>query len=85
MAAKMRFEYQDLESLAEGVLDIRGRLGLAVVPVHYRAVRLFIRIRTAEPDERLDRLAGLVARYCPVDSLIRAAVPDYRVTWERMS
>ena len=24
-------------------------------------------------------------RYCPVDSLIRAAVPDYHVTWERMA
>jgi hypothetical protein len=25
----------------------------------------------------------LVGRYCRVDSLIRAAVPDYTVTWER--
>ena len=37
-----------------------------------------------EPDERLRRLEGLVARYCPVDSFVRAAVPDYGVTWERM-
>jgi uncharacterized OsmC-like protein len=51
--------------------------------VHYRAVRLRIRIETVESEERLARLAGLVARYCPVDSLVRAAVPDYDVTWER--
>ncbi len=54
------------------------------MPVHYRAVRLTIRIRTEESDERLRRLADLVSRYCPVDSLIRAAVPDYTVTWERL-
>ena len=84
MAAKIRFKYEDLRTSAEGVLDTRGRLGLADVPVHYMTVRLTIRIKTKEPDARLHRLADLVARYCPVDSLVRAAVPDYRVTWERM-
>ena len=84
MAAKLRFDYEDLESFAEGDLDTRGRKGEADVPVHYKAVRLTIRIRTNEPGSRLDRLVDLVSRYCPVDSLIRAAVPDYTVTWERM-
>ncbi len=84
MARKIRFEYEDLESHAEGVLDTRGRKGLADVPVHYKAVRLKIRIRTAEPDQRLQRLMDLVSRYCPVDSLVKAAVPDYEVRWERM-
>lgn len=84
MADKIRFEYEDLESFAEGDLDTRGRKGLADVPVHYNAVRLTIRIKTSESDKRLDRLAELVGRYCPVDSLIDAAIPDYTVTWERM-
>jgi uncharacterized OsmC-like protein len=84
MARKIRFEYDDLETYAEGVLDTRGRKGLANVSVHYKAVRLTIRIKTEESDKRLQRLADLVARYCPVDSLVEAAVPDYQVTWERM-
>ncbi len=84
MAEKLRFKYADLESYSEGVLDTRGRKGEADVPVHYKAVRLVIKIKTEEPDKRLERLAELVARYCPVDSLIRAAVPDYQVSWERM-
>ncbi len=84
MADKIRFKYEFLESFAEGVLDTRGRKGEADVPVHYKAVRLTIRIRTSETDQRLDRLIELVARYCPVDSLIHAAVPDYIVTWERL-
>ena len=84
MAAKIRFAYEDLESAAQGTLDTRGRRGLADVPVHYSAVRLSVRIHTGESDARLERLSSLVARYCPVDSLVRAAVPDYEVTWERM-
>jgi uncharacterized OsmC-like protein len=84
MAAKIRFDYSDLETDAEGELDTRGRKGTADVPVHYRAVRLRVRIATDEPDDRVERLAGLVGRYCPVDSLMRTAVPDYQVTWERM-
>jgi uncharacterized OsmC-like protein len=84
MADKIRFQYDDLESRAEGVLDTRGRKGEAAVPVHYKSMRLNIRIKTDETDERIARLANLVGRYCPVDSLIRAAIPDYEVTWERM-
>ena len=84
MAAKIRFQYDDLKTFAEGVLDTRGRKGTAAVPVHYKAVRLTIQIKSDESDKRLERLADLMARYCPVDSLIRAAVPDYVVTWERI-
>jgi len=83
LARKMRFEYSDLETWAEGELDTRGRKGTADVPVHYRAVRLRVRIATDQPDSRIERLKRLVGRYCPVDSLIGAAVPDYTVTWER--
>jgi putative redox protein len=83
MAAKLRFEYSALETEAEGELDTRGRKGTADVPVHYRAVRLRVRIATDESDERIARLADLVGRYCPVDSLVSAAVADYAVTWER--
>lgn len=84
MAKKIRFQYDDLETFSEGILDTRGRKGQAAVPVHYKAVRLTIKIRTAESDKRLHRLVDLVSRYCPVDSLVRAAVPDYQVSWERM-
>jgi uncharacterized OsmC-like protein len=85
LADKIRFEYDHLETLAEGTLDTRGRKGLADdVPVHYKAVRLIVRIKTEESDKKLERLVNLVARYCPVDSLVKAAVPDYEVVWERI-
>jgi uncharacterized OsmC-like protein len=40
-------------------------------------------IATDEPEKRVERLAQLVARYCPVDTLMRPVVPDFDVTWER--
>jgi putative redox protein len=83
MAEKIRFGYSGLEMHAEGELDTRGRRGLADVPVHYRAVRLHVTIATDESEERVERLAQLVARYCPVDTLMRPVVPDFEVTWER--
>src|ERR671930_708302 len=84
LARKIRFAYDDLRTEAEAELDLRGRRGEADVPVHHRKVRLHVRIRTEESDARIARLADLVGRYCPVDSLVRAAVPDYEVRWERM-
>jgi uncharacterized OsmC-like protein len=84
LADKIRFKYDGMETEAVGELDTRGRKGLADVPVHYQKVRLMITIKTDESEKRLARLADLVARYCPVDSLIKAAVPDYEVVWERL-
>jgi uncharacterized OsmC-like protein len=84
MAEKLRFEYSDLETSAEGVLDTRGRRGLADVPVHYQAVRLTVRIRTDEPDKRLEKLQDLVGRYCPVESLLHSACQEFDVVWERL-
>lgn len=84
MAEKIRLEYEDLETFAEGTIDTRGRKALADVPIGYSTVKLTIRIKTDAPDKKLNRLANLVARYCPVDAMMQRAVPDYNVTWERM-
>lgn len=85
MAKKLRFQYENIETSSEGILDTRGRKGLADVPVHNKSVYLTIKIRTDEPDQRLRRLSDLVTHYCPVDSFVRAAVPDYHITWERIA
>ncbi len=84
MAEKIRFNLQGLEASAEGILDIRGRKGEADVPVHFSSVRLHVKLKTDESDKRIQRLIELAEKYCPVQSLIRAAVPDFEVTWERL-
>ncbi len=83
MAEKLRFDLQGLEAFAEGVLDVRGRSGEAPVPVHFSSVRLHVKIKTPESDQRVKRLIELAEKYCPVQCLIRMAVPDFVVTWER--
>ena len=84
MAEKIKFDLHGLEAFAEGILDIRGRKGEANVPVHFTSVRLHVKIQTTESDERVHRLIEFAEKYCPVQSLIRAAVPDFEVTWERI-
>lgn len=84
MAEKIRFDLQGLEASAEGILDVRGRKGEADVPVHFTSVRLHVKLRTTESDERVQRLIELAEKYCPVQSLIRTAVPDFEVSWERL-
>ncbi len=69
MAEKIRFDLRGLEAEAEGTLDIRGRTGMDPnVPVHFAAVRLHVKIKTDEPDERVTRLIELAEKYCPVQS-----------------
>ena len=84
LAKKIRFQFDHLESFAEAEVDQRGLRGEAEVPVHYRAVRLTIRITTQESEARLARLQALVDKYCPVSRFVKAAVPDYTVTWEKV-
>ena len=84
MAEKIRFNLQGLEASAEGVLDVRGRKVEADVPVHFSSVGLHVMLKTDESDERVQHLIELAEKYCPVQSLVRAAVPDFEVIWERM-
>jgi uncharacterized OsmC-like protein len=71
MAEIIRFDLQDLEAYAEGVPDVRGRKGEVNVPVHFTSVRLHVKIKTKEWDQRVKRLIELTEQYCPVQSLIR--------------
>src|ERR687892_289399 len=76
MAAKIRFAYEDLETVAEGTLDTRGRRGLADVPVHYSAVRLSVPIRPGESHPRPGRRSPLAhATVLGVDTSSAAASP----------
>ena len=84
MAAKIRVDYSDLQIHIEGDLDRRGRKGVSdKVPVHFSAVRVNLTLATEATDKQFARLQELSERYCPVGSLMAAAVPDYEVIWHR--
>jgi len=44
-----------------------------------------VKIKTDEIEIKLNRLISMVEKYCPVDSLFKAAIPDYKIIWERIS
>ena len=85
MAEKIRFNYSDIQIDTAGMIDTRGRLALADVPVGWTSARVEVQIVTEESPERLAKLADLVARYCPVDAMMRASVPDYQVNWRAVT
>ncbi|MFQ5565545.1 MAG: OsmC family protein [Paracoccaceae bacterium] len=83
-ASAMKFAYTGVDMEADGEVDRRGSRGVAGVRPYFNWVRLRIRIHTAEPDERLARLAKNVELRCPVMNLFRSAGVAVEVAWERV-
>jgi uncharacterized OsmC-like protein len=53
---------------AEGDVDLRGTLG---VPVGFKAIRLRFDVKTDAPQNQLDQLLELTARYCVIFQTIQ--------------
>ena len=67
VATALDFKLADAHVEAEGDLDFRGTLGGDKgAPVGFRAIRLDFRMKTDEPQERIDTLLKLTERYCDV-------------------
>lgn len=84
MADKMRMQVDGFDIDAVGVIDTRGRKGTADVPAHFLDVRVHVRIRTPEGDERVARLRDVVERHCPVATLMQSAPLHFESVWERV-
>ena len=68
---------------AEGDLDFRGTLGVdREAPVGFAQIRLAFNVETEAPQEKLDQLLKLTARYCVVYQTIRGG-PPVEVTLQR--
>lgn len=84
-ADRMRMRVDGFEIEAHGVIDARGRKGLADVPAHFLRVEVTVRVRTPESADRVQRLRELVERHCPMATLFRAAPLEFVSRWERVS
>src|SRR3954463_3451781 len=61
---------------AEGDLDFRGTLGVAKdAPVGFAQIRLTFDVETNAPQEKLDQLLTLTARYCVGYQTIKSGPP----------
>jgi uncharacterized OsmC-like protein len=67
VATALDFKMEAAEVAAEGDLDFRGTLGVdKEAPVGFAAIRLDFKLKTDEPQERIDTLLKLTERYCVV-------------------
>ncbi len=85
VAKEMDFQYEAVELLADGVLDVRGLMGVPGVQPHFTEVRLNVKIKTDEPLERLNELKEKVEARCPAAGLINAAKVPFHSTWEYLA
>ena len=83
-AEAMNFAYTAVDMEADGEVDQRGSRGVQGVRPYFNWVRMRIRIHTAEPQERLDRLVRNVESRCPVMNLFKSADVDLDIRWERV-
>lgn len=83
LAPKIRMDVQAFEIAAHAVIDARGRSGSDEVPAHFLKVEVHARVRTPEPDARVQRLKELVERHCPVATLLQAAPLTFESVWEK--
>ena len=83
-AQLLDLSYETLSVAIEAELDARGRLGIwPGVPLHYTVVNVTVRVGTTEAPSAVDALAQQVWSTSSVVSLMRAAVPQFTITWER--
>jgi putative redox protein len=83
-ADKLRMQIDGFEITAHGVIDARGRKGLAPVPAHFLKVEVRARLRTPESADRVQRLRELVERHCPVATLLQSAPLQFDSVWEKV-
>ena len=81
-AVAMKFKYQSVEMDAEGEVDQRGSRGVRGVRPYFNWVKLRVRVKSDETDERFQKLAKNVEYRCPVMNLFRSADVEVNVEWE---
>lgn len=83
IAQELGFSFSELSFDVEGVIDLRGLMGVAGVSTHFQSLVFHVKIKTTESDERLQALQTAVATRCPVYNLLRDANVALETCWTR--
>lgn len=81
VASAMDFDYEGVELEASGMIDLRGPKGVPGIRPYFESVDLTVTVYTAEPEDRLARLARNAEARCPVMNLLRDAGATVNATW----
>ncbi len=72
VATAMEIPIDQASVTAEGNLDFRGTLGVARdVPIGFSDIRLKFDVKSAAPQEKIDKLIQLTERYCVIYQTLR--------------
>lgn len=85
VAQKMKFQFEDIQMEVAGDIDMRGIQGNPKVKPYFQNIRQVVKVKTSEPDERLNELKSKVEATCPAYNLMKDAGVNMHVDWQRMS
>lgn len=74
-------KYSAWEAEADGVLNPRALGGLEESYPGFQQVTLRVTITTEQPREKVEELAAVVRRHCPINLMLRAAKVPFEETW----
>ncbi len=83
IAKELGFAFSALSFDTEGVIDLRGLMGVAGVSTHFQSLTLTVTIHTEEPEARLLALQEAVSTRCPIYNLLRDANVALETRWVR--
>lgn len=80
-ALELDFAYEGIDFVASFTLAVRDLPGDPGAVLHFQTVRVNAQVRTTEPAIRLDRLADITERRCPVRNLLTDAGVALHLNW----
>lgn len=84
LARQMKIKLDSITFDIEGDYDVRGFRGVEGVPARYQTVRVKALVKTDAPQEKVDELAHLVHKKCPVAALFHDAGVQMDVSWTKV-
>lgn len=85
IAKELDFKFDGIEFDAKGIIDLRGLMGVEGVSPHFRTIRLVIKIKTEESEDRIQELRRQVEKRCPAYNLLADAGIEMKVNWEKVA
>jgi len=82
LAQDLGIEIRNLEAEVEGTLDVRGFLGENGVKPAFYMLKIRVRLKSHEPQDRIDRLREEFERRCPFHYMLKETGASLDSRWE---
>ncbi|WP_419881378.1 OsmC family protein [Peribacillus sp. B-H-3] len=83
VAREMEFDLQGIDFDIKAVLDRRGFMGDPNVKPYFQSVNIEAKVKTSEPQERIDELQRITDSRCPIYATLSAAGIPIETNWTK--